>query len=144
MIICNTIDDIKKFTKIREPMLLIDYAEIEFDNIVYAKKLITGNEFFMKGHYPNNPIVPGCSLIEIMSQASGLLMGNRIISKGEQPRLVGVENARFLREIKKRDNLEIYAKKASERHGIYLSYVKAYVDNVCVGKVIIKQYFIDN
>ena len=41
----------------RDHMLLIDEAEL-IEGKAYGKKYITGEEFFLKGHFPENPIVP--------------------------------------------------------------------------------------
>ena len=56
----------------RDHMLLVDEAEVK-DGVAYGKKKITGEEFFLKGHFPGNPIVPGVILCEILGQSTCVL-----------------------------------------------------------------------
>ena len=86
-------EQIKEFLPHREPMLLVDEIEIDENNIGYAKYHVTGEEFFLKGHFPGNPVVPGVILCEMMAQASGLLLGDEI--KGKQTLYTGIDNVRF-------------------------------------------------
>ena len=53
-------DDIKKYLPHREPFLFVDEViEIDKNNEIHVKKHINGNEFFLEGHFPDNPIFPG-------------------------------------------------------------------------------------
>ena len=45
----------------RGNMLLLDEAEV-VDGVSYGKKYITGDEWFLDGHFPENPVVPGVIL----------------------------------------------------------------------------------
>ena len=51
-------EDIKKFLPHREPMLLVDEAEIDENGVAHCKYTIKEDEFFTRGHFPGNPIVP--------------------------------------------------------------------------------------
>ena len=67
-------DDIKKYLPHREPFLFIDeVVNIDKNNEIHARKMITSNEYFLKGHFPGNPIFPGVIIIEALGQASGIL-----------------------------------------------------------------------
>ena len=58
----------------RNSMLLLDRASVE-DGVARGEKLIRGDEFFLDGHFPGNPIVPGVILCEILAQSSCVLIG---------------------------------------------------------------------
>ena len=58
----------------REPFLFIDKViSIEGKNKIVAEKKISVEEYYFKGHFPGNPIVPGVLIAECMAQASGII-----------------------------------------------------------------------
>lgn len=73
-----TKEDIKQFLPHREPMLLVEEAEI-VDGVAHCKYTIKEDEFFTRGHFPGNPIVPGVIQCEIMAQSCAVLV--RMISQ---------------------------------------------------------------
>ena len=83
----------------REPMLLIDELhDIEklssATAIVYVKK----NSFFVQGHFPDNPVMPGVLIVEAFGQAAAALTAHGLDKKTYDNKLVflmGIEKARF-------------------------------------------------
>ena len=83
----------------REPMLLID----ELINIkklysataiVYVKK----DSFFVQGHFPGQPVMPGVLIVEAFGQTAAALTAHGIDKSTYENKLVflmGVEKARF-------------------------------------------------
>ena len=51
-------EEIKKILPHREPMLLVDEVEL-IDGVAHGKCHIRGDEYFLQGHFPGNPVVPG-------------------------------------------------------------------------------------
>ena len=83
----------------REPMLLID-------ELINIKKLFSAtaivnvkkNSFFVQGHFPGNPVMPGVLIVEAFGQAAAALTAHGIDSKEYENKLVylmSVDKARF-------------------------------------------------
>ena len=67
-------EQLKELLPHREPMLLLDDAEV-IDGEAIGHITITGEEFFVQGHFPGNPVVPGVILCEMLAQNCCVLLG---------------------------------------------------------------------
>lgn len=101
-------EDIKKFLPHREPMLLIDEAVVDENNIAHCKYTIKEDEFFTRGHFPGNPIVPGVIQCEIMAQSCAILVKDDI--PGHLTLYAGLDKVRFKNPVKPGDVCEITAR----------------------------------
>ena len=83
----------------REPMLLIE----ELKDIVKLKSAtaimnVKKNTFYVDGHFPDNPVMPGVLIVEAFGQAAAALTAHGIDKKEYQNKLVflmSIEKARF-------------------------------------------------
>ena len=83
----------------REPMLLINELRnikklFSATAIVHVRK----NSFFVQGHFPGNPVMPGVLIVEAFGQAAAALTASGIDKKEYENKLVflmGIEKARF-------------------------------------------------
>ena len=66
--------DIKKRLHHRPPYLLIDEVIDHSEELLLAASRPTGEEFYLQGHFPGTPVVPGAMLQEMTTQAAGLLI----------------------------------------------------------------------
>lgn len=86
----------------RDPMLLVGEAEkIERDgvDIAVGHTLIRGDEWFLQGHFPNNPVVPGVIQCEILAQTCCML----IEMDTGTPYFTGMKNVRWRHPVKPGD-----------------------------------------
>ena len=83
----------------REPMLLIDeLIDIKKLHSATAIMNVTKNSFFVDGHFPDNPVMPGVLIVEAFGQAAAALTACGIDKKEYDNKLVflmGIEKARF-------------------------------------------------
>ena len=84
-------EEIKKILPHRDHMLLIDEAELR-EGKAYGKKTIRGDEFFLQGHFPGNPVVPGVILCEILGQSACVLLSGE--AEGITPFFTGLDKVR--------------------------------------------------
>lgn len=83
----------------REPMLLIDEL-IDIKPLYSATAImnVKRDSFFVDGHFPNNPVMPGVLIVEAFGQAAAALTAHGIDKKEYENKLVflmSVEKARF-------------------------------------------------
>lgn len=97
-------EEIKEILPHREPMLLVDEAIKNEDGTVTGKYTVRGDEFFLKGHFPGNPIVPGVVLCEMAAQSSCLLMAEAV--KGKATLYTGMNNVKFKNPVRAGDTIE--------------------------------------
>ena len=70
-------DRIEGYLHHRSPYLLIDRLVSVDDQQVVTEKTISGDEFFIEGHFPGAPIFPGAMMQEMSTQSAGILIAAR-------------------------------------------------------------------
>ena len=83
----------------REPMLLIDELH-EIVKLSSARAIVNvkKNSFFVQGHFPDNPVMPGVLIVEAFGQAAAALTAQGLDKETYDNKLVflmGIEKARF-------------------------------------------------
>jgi 3-hydroxyacyl-[acyl-carrier-protein] dehydratase len=79
------IDGIKKILPHRHPMLLIDRViDLEPGKRAVAIKNVTINDWFIQGHFPGKPVMPGTLIVEAMAQTAILIYHSAFEDKLKQ------------------------------------------------------------
>tara|TARA_B100000989_G_scaffold208058_1_gene157741 strand:- start:8 stop:460 length:453 start_codon:yes stop_codon:yes gene_type:complete len=91
--------DIIELLPHREPMLLIDeLTDIKHLHSATAIMNVKKDSFYVDGHFPGNPVLPGVLVVEAFGQAAAALTAHGIDKKEYDDKLVflmSVEKARF-------------------------------------------------
>ena len=127
-------DEIKNFLPHREPMLLLDSVERETvtdakgHRVDYAVATyhVRGDEFFLQGHFPDYPVVPGVILCEMMAQSCALLLGDEL--KEKRPLYTGIDKVRFKYQVRPGDTIVLRSTITEHRRGLVLAKAEATVD----------------
>ena len=118
-------EEIKKILPHREPMLLVDEVEL-IDGVAHGKCHIKGDEFFLQGHFPGNPVVPGVIQCEMMAQSACVLLAQGA-SEGCTPLFTSLDKVKFRGQVKPGDTLETECEITRQRGNFYFAKGKGMV-----------------
>lgn len=131
-------EEIKSYLKHRDPMLLVDSVELVTEQdkegkdilVAYGTYTVRGDEFFLQGHFPDYPVVPGVILCEMMAQSCALLLGEEIKSK--LTFYTGIDNVRFKGQVRPGDVVKTKSCIVDRRQSLIFVNAQASVDGkVC-------------
>lgn len=133
--------EVRKRLPHREPFLFIDEVLEVNDEFIEAKRFVSPDEDFFKGHFPNFPIMPGVLVLEAMAQSCALL-GSHIMSQAANDKsmylLCGVEKVRFKKKVLPGDTLIFKSSVISSKRGIWKFKSSAYCEEklVCSAEIL--------
>ena len=140
-------EQIKDLLPHREPMLLLD-------ELINIKKLhsataivnVTEESFFVKGHFPGQPVMPGVLIVEAFGQAAAALTAHGLDKSTYENKLVflmNVEKARFRNPVIPKCKLELKIE-AVRSHGRVWKYKgDAFVNNLKMADAIWSATIVD-
>jgi 3-hydroxyacyl-[acyl-carrier-protein] dehydratase len=105
----------------RDPFLFVDEVmEMEVGKSVKAIKYVQEEEYYFKGHFPQEKVMPGVLIIEALAQAGGIGVLSMPENSGKLAYLGGVKNAKFRQKVVPGDilTLEVTLDKIKARAGI--------------------------
>jgi 3-hydroxyacyl-[acyl-carrier-protein] dehydratase len=128
---------VKEILPHRDPFLFIDSVRsiTKFKEIIALRKF-SDKEYFFKGHFPGNPVVPGVIIIESLAQAGGILVYESFKEnlEGKLPALAGLNNVRFRKPVRPNNNVILKVELIKSRSILWKLEGRAYVDNDLVAE----------
>ena len=112
-------EEIEKIIPHREPMLLVDEASMIDEKAAVGKYHVKGDEWFLKGHFPGNPVVPGVILCEMLAQTGAVILANKI--NGATPYFTGLDRVKFRSKVIPGDTLDIECQITRERGSFFFA-----------------------
>ena len=91
----------------RKPMLLVDEIVDQTEKTIHCRKTFSSDEFFVQGHFPNYPLVPGVILCECCLQSGAILLASVTPAEGVVPVATRLDGAKFKRMVRPGDTIEI-------------------------------------
>jgi 3-hydroxyacyl-[acyl-carrier-protein] dehydratase len=92
----------------REPFLLIDEVlELEPGQRVVAVKRVREDEWYLRGHFPGRPVMPGVLIVEAMAQTGAVAVLSEDENRGRIALFAGIDDTRFKRIVEPGDELQL-------------------------------------
>ena len=119
----------------REPFLLIDeVVELEPGERVVARKQVRPDEWYLAGHFPGRPVMPGVLIVEAMAQTGAVAVLAQEENRGRLALFAGIDDVRFKRIVEPGDELELECRLEAVRGPIGRGKATAKVDGELVAR----------
>ena len=113
----------------RDPFLLLDeVTELEPGVRVVARKLVREDEWYLAGHFPGRPIMPGVLMVEALAQTGAVAVLSEEENRGKLALFAGIDDVRFKRLVTPGDELELVCELERVRGPVGRGKARATVD----------------
>jgi 3-hydroxyacyl-[acyl-carrier-protein] dehydratase len=128
-------NEIKQIIPQREPFLMIDEVEeyVPGESAI-AYKHVSEDEWYFKGHFPGNPIMPGVLITESLAQTGAIAILSLEANKGRNALFAGIDKMRFKKQVVPGDILKLEVKIIKQKGPIGVGEALA----TCDGKIVAK------
>jgi len=128
--------EIKKLIPHRAPFLFVDTCDIIIPG-EHGKshKIFSNEEYFFKGHFPDNPIVPGVIIVEAMAQTAGIVVSYKLRDFEEKSVLfMSVNKAKFRKPVHPNEKVTFEVKFINSVRDVYKFEGLCFKDNLKVSE----------
>ncbi len=128
-------EKIKNIIPQREPFLMIDEVEeyVPGESAI-AYKNVNDQEWYFKGHFPGNPIMPGVLITESLAQTGAVAILSMEENKGKNALFGGIDKMKFKKQVVPGDRLKLEVKIIKRKGPIGVGEATATVDEQIVAK----------
>lgn len=101
-------EEIKRIIPQREPFLMIDEVEEYISGeMAIAYKNVNESEWYFKGHFPGNPIMPGVLITEALAQTGAVAILSLEENKGKNALFGGIDKMKFKKMVTPGERLKL-------------------------------------
>ena len=101
-------EQIEEILPHRDPFLFLDEVLVLEPGVrVVARKQVREDEWFLTGHFPGRPIMPGVIIVEAMAQTGAVAVLADEANRGKLALFAGIDDCRFKRIVEPGDVLEL-------------------------------------
>lgn len=123
------IEEIEKIIPHRHPFLLIDRLEELLPGVrAVGCKAVSYDEYFFRGHFPKEPVMPGVLVIEALAQTGAAAILSLEENKGKIAYFGGIRSARFKRKVVPGDMLRLEVELIRQKGSVGIGKAVASVD----------------
>lgn len=128
-------EEIKKIIPQREPFLMIDEVEKYIPGeSATAYKYVNEEEWYFKGHFPGNPIMPGVLITESLAQTGAIAILSLEENRGKNALFGGIDKMKFKKMVVPNDKLKLEVKIIKKKGPIGVGEAIATVEDKIVAK----------
>ena len=127
--------EIQEILPHRWPFLLIDkIIELEPGVKAVGLKNVSAGDFFLQGHFPNHPVMPGVFIIEALAQVGAVAILSKAENKGKLILFGGIDEFRFRKPVVPGDTLRLEVTLTKLRGSFGKGMAKAFVEGMVVAE----------
>ena len=113
----------------REPFLLLDEVlELRPGEGATARKTVRADEWYLRGHFPERPVMPGVLIVEALAQTGAVAVLSEEENRGRLALFAGIDECRFKRVVEPGDVLELRCELDRVRGPVGRGKAEAWVD----------------
>jgi 3-hydroxyacyl-[acyl-carrier-protein] dehydratase len=120
--------EIEQILPHRQPFLLIDeVVELTPGVGARARKEVRADDWYLAGHFPGRPVMPGVLIVEALAQTGAVLVMQDRAHAGKVPFFARIDNCRFRQQVRPGDTLRLEVDVTSFRDPVGKAHARALV-----------------